>query len=138
MLWPVLQTWHTQNREDEIIALATRLGRRVRAFPALVTLLEDLAGHARPPEAVEALTTLRTLVPQRFETLVPQLLTNDRSWITQPLVYAYLHRRRTDLLTPYLPRQTYPGRLSTGHKPFVLPVVHGVHRWWPAQQLLFA
>jgi hypothetical protein len=53
-------------------------------------------------------------------------------------VYNYLHRRRQDLLTPFLGQRAYKGRFSTGKTHFVLPLLTGFYRWTPSQQRLFA
>ena len=60
------------------------------------------------------------------------------SWITQPIVYTYLHRWRQDLLTPFLGQTAYSGRFSTGKTRFVLPLCNGFYRWTPEQQTIFA
>jgi HEAT repeat protein len=81
---------------------------------------------------------LRQRRPDRFAALVPELLRADRSWITRPAVYEYLHERRQDLLTPFLGRQAYRGRFATGKTRFVLPVARRFERWSPRQQATFA
>ncbi len=65
-------------------------------------------------------------------------MADDPSWATQATVYLYLHRRRQDLITPFLGRRAYSGRFSTGKTRFVLPLASGFFRWTPAQQATFA
>ena len=84
------------------------------------------------PPSAQMLTTAR--LPAR----IPALLRDDPSWITQPIVYAYLHRWRQDLLTPLLGQTAYSGRFSTGKTRFVLPLCNGFYRWTPEQQAIFA
>ncbi len=74
----------------------------------------------------------------RLHQLIPELIEEDASWVTQPTVYGYLHRRRQDLLTPFLGQTAFKGRFSTGRTRFVLPFTSGFQRWTPQQQQIFA
>jgi hypothetical protein len=139
VLFPVLQAWATREREQWLVEAATRLGRRLRVFDKLADLLERvLATTQTNYVASQILQLLARYRPARFATLVPALLASDPSVVTLPLVYSYLHRRRQDLLTPFLGQQAYQGRFSTGKTRFVLPLLTGFYRWLPQQQSLFA
>ena len=70
--------------------------------------------------------------------VVPELIKSDASVVVLPAVYTYLHRRRQDLITPFLGQRAYKGRFSTGRTRFVLPLLTGFYRWTPRQQILFA
>ena len=148
------------------MSFAECLGRRLKVFPELVTLLEQLAldgngsvtrsvlrglkgiagifprsgsmafsGYGSVP--VSALRILKNHARSSFTRLVPKLVASDPSWMTQPDIYNFVHRRRQDLLTPFLGRQTYRGRFSTGRTRMVLPLTSGFHRWSPSQQQKF-
>jgi hypothetical protein len=139
VLAPVLRSWETREREPHIIAAAQGFGRRLRVFPELADILEHLARESSQPSTAErALSILDRELPDRFRALVPELIERDKSWATRPLIYGHLHRRRQDLLTPFLGRRTYRGRFATGKTHFVLPVVDGFFRWTAAQQEAFA
>ncbi len=138
-LLPVLRSWETREREGALLAATRSLGRFVRDAPDVLELLERLVqGSVTPWTGVGALGVLAQHAPARFSALVPRLLQRDPSWATQPLVYTHLHRHRQELLTPFLGRQRFRGRFSTGRTYFVLPFVEGFHRWTLNQQQVFA
>lgn len=138
-LAPVLRSWQTREREPQLLGLATALGRRLRVYDGLRDLLERIVRDSRNHwVATSALALLARHDRPRFAALVPALVAEDPSWATQPVVYQHLHRRRQDLLTPFLGRSAYRGRFSTGKTRFVLPLAGGFFRWTPAQQATFA
>lgn len=138
-LLPVLRSWKTREREGQLLAASRSFGRFVRGAPELLELLERLVqGSVTTWTGVGALGVLAEHAPERFSALVPRLLRQDASWATQPLVYGHLHQHRQDLLTPFLGRQAFRGRFSTGKTHFVLPFAEGFHRWTLAQQQVFA
>lgn len=135
----VLAAWQTRERESQLLSLATALGKRLRAFDALRDLLERVLRETRTQwVATSALALLARHDRARLASLVPALVADDPSWATQATVYLYLHRRRQDLITPFLGRRAYGGRFSTGKTRFVLPLAGGFFRWTPAQQETFA
>jgi hypothetical protein len=139
VLLPVLKRWATRERERQITAAAQSFGRRLRVFPGLLDLLERLAFKAVSPwTAEQALSLIIDHDRQRAAHLIPALLKQDASWSTRPAVYDYLHRKRQDLLTPYLARRSFKGRWSSGKTQVVLPFFDGFERWTPEQQTLFA
>lgn len=138
-LLPVLQAWETRERMRSLIALAASLGRRLQVFPGLV----DILVHITQDQVISwiastALSLLGKWCTNRFQFLIPQLLKQDPSWVTQPVVYNYLHRYRQDLLTPFLGREAYRGSFSTGNTRLVLPFSSGFYRWTPTQRQVFA
>jgi hypothetical protein len=136
-LLPVLRSWETREREGQLLAAAQSLGRRLRVFDGLVDLLQRLLRETRSPWTAErALGIIAKHRRDRIGELIPALIREDPSWVTR--VYPYLHRRRQDLLTPFLGQQTYRGRFSTGKTRFVLPLLAGFHRWTATQQAIFA
>jgi hypothetical protein len=138
-LLPVFRSWETREREPFIVAAANSLGRRLRVFDGLADILERVVTTTRQSYvAWQILSLLARHRPDRMRTLVPALLASDASAVTLPSVHEYLHRKRQDLLTPFLGQKAYAGRFSTGRTRFVLPLASGFHRWTPAQQSAFA
>ncbi|HLW00278.1 MAG TPA: hypothetical protein VKT82_16545 [Ktedonobacterales bacterium] len=138
-LLPVLHSWETRERERHLITIAWCFGKRLKVFDALVEIIERVLQETRtawiPSYALAILARHR---PERLADLIPSLIAQDASWVTQQTVYEYLHRKRQDLLTPFLGQTAYKGRFSTGKTRFVLPLLDGFHRWTPTQQALFA
>lgn len=137
-LLPVLEAWEPREREQAIFQAAALFGRRLEHFPALVAILERLTHDRRAWVASQALALIARYRRESLPALVPKLLREDPSWVTQPVVYSYLHRRRQDLLTPFLGQTAYRGRFATGKTRFVLPLLTGFHRWTARQQAIFA
>ena len=119
-------------------ALQLVLERRHEQDLARLAMLERLTHDWRAWVASQALTLIARYCRERLPALVPLLLREDRSWVTQPIVYSYLHRRRQDLLTPFLGQTAYKGRFATGKTRFVLPLFAGFQRWTSRQQASFA
>lgn len=139
ILLPVMQSWQTREREQNLIDAARSFGRRLRVFDALVDMLESILNDTRNSwVAEEALNLLSQYRRDRLDAIITKLVKKDPSWVTLEIVYNYLHRRRQDLLTPFLGQKAYKGRFSTGKTRFVLPLLNGFHRWTPAQQEIFA
>ncbi len=138
-LLPVLESWKTREREHAIVSAAQSLGRRLRVFDDLVDLLEQVINDTRNDYIVSSILGLIAEHQRdRFKVLVPKLLKQDPSWITQFTVYDFVHHYRQDLLTPFLGQQAYRGRFSTGKTRFVLPLYNGFSCWTTAQQQIFA
>ncbi len=138
-LLPVLRSWETREREGQLIQALTGLGKYVADSEDLLRILEERVQTSKSAwVSAAALGLLREHAQARFAALVPFLLRQDPSWATQPLVYEHLHRRRQDLLTPFLGRQAFRGRFSTGQTRFVLPFTSGFTRWTSTQQRTFA
>ena len=137
-LLPVVKSWETREREPQIIDFVRSLGRRLKNWDEMADLLERVLERSLTSHiASSALAILAEHRRERLATLIPQLLRKDPSWITQPVVYEYVHRRRQDLISDFLGRQAYKGRFSTGRTRFVLPLTSGFERWLPVQQELF-
>lgn len=138
-LTPVLASWETRERETVLVGAARSFGRRLRVFPALTEMLERvLAVTPYAHTASQILGVLAQHRPDRLAALVPALIEKDRSVMTLPAVYGYVHRRRQDLITPFLGQTAFPGRFSTGRTRFVLPLASGFQRWTQSQQAIFA
>lgn len=139
ILLPVLHSWETREREQHLLTAAWSFGKRLKVFDVLVDIIGRVVRETRNAGiARSGLTLLARHRPERLTALIPSLVADDPSWVTQSVVYDYLHRKRQDLLTPYLGQSAYKGRFSTGKTRFVLPLLDGFHRWTPTQQTLFA
>jgi hypothetical protein len=138
-LLPVLKSWQTWEREHAIVSTAQRLGRRLRVFDALIDILEQIINDTKNNYiAAAALALIAEHRQDRLKVLVPELLKQDPSWITQFTVYNFIHRYRQDLLNPFLGQHVYRGRFSTGKTRFLLPLSSGFNCWTTAQQQIFA
>lgn len=139
VLLPVLHGWENREGWHTLLRFASSIGRRLRVFDELALILERLVKiQAAQYQSESALNLLAKHRRERLATLVPALLATDPSWATRPAVYTYLHRRRQDLITPFLGFQAYKGRFSTGSTRFVLPLRKGFERWTATQQQIFA
>jgi hypothetical protein len=137
-LLPVLQSWQTRERESNIITAARSIGRRLKVFDGLVEILEHIIRDTKNNSvASQALDLIAQHRRDRLNELIPQLLQHDPSWITQHTVSDFLHRRRQDLITPFLGQQAYTGRFSTGKTRYILPLTKGFYRWTTQQQQIF-
>jgi hypothetical protein len=135
-LLPVIQSWERE-RESYIIAAAQSFGRRLKVFDGLVEILERIIKNTRNNSiASEALELIAKHRRDKLNELIPQLLQEDPSWITQHTVYNFLHRHRQDLITQFLGNSTYTGRFSSSDR-FILPFTKGFYRWTTQQQEIF-
>lgn len=138
-LLPVFASWLTREREGILLSALEQFGRRLRDWQEGTELLESLLERTGVQHnAVRALHLLHAHARRRFAALVPELLTRDLSWGILSPVNDFLHRKRQDLLTPFLGRQAFKGKFSTGRTRFVLNFESGFQRWTATQQKLFA
>lgn len=138
-LMALLETWIQRNRAFMAVQLILAFGRRARAVRSFTDLLVSLTGHARAAEARAGLEALVRLGPPRMlGELIPQLLDSDPGWIQTAAVAEHLHRRRQDLLTPFLSARKFRGRFSTGSAAFLPSFERGFARWSMAQQQCYA
>ncbi len=139
-LAPVVRTWATREREYTLVLLAQRLGRRIRVFPELCQLLEEIVSRTRESHNAEiAGALLRRWQPERYRELVPKMIREDPSCLALACVVNFTHAHRQDLLGPFLGTKKMPrGRFSTGKTRWILPVHDGFGRWTRTQQRTFA
>ena len=122
-LLPIFQTWLEREQEDDVLKVIDWFAGYTTAFATLLPLLTALLRQTRAPQTAETIFGMMAKRSfQGFQTLIPALLQEDRSWITFPSVSAYLHRHRQDLLPPFLVFQPYAGRWNNGRKSFLLPI----------------
>jgi hypothetical protein len=95
LLVPVLHAWETREREPQLLALAQALGRRLRHCPGILDILERVTRGTRTQwVAQHGLNLLAREARPRLPRLIPELVGEDPSWVTQAGVHEYLHRRR--------------------------------------------
>jgi hypothetical protein len=139
VLTPILQSWQNRENVGLLLTLAIALDKRLNAIDELVDLLEITLDQTLVSHIANSILHLFLQhCRSRAHLLIPRILTEDKSAITLPSVYTYLHRQRQDLLTPFLGQYPYKGRFSTGHTRFVLPLNEGFYRWTSTQQEIFA
>ena len=138
-LLPVFSSWVTRERETTLLQALSIFGRRLRDWKEGIELLETLLERTNQKYlASNALTMIQRYAPQRFAALVPELIRQDVSWGVMQTVSQFLHRKRQDLLAPYLGRQAFRGKFSTGRNRVLLAFGAGFQRWTATQQHTFA
>lgn len=148
-LLPLMKTWVARDRSHFAVFFIVSFGHRFESFYklqgaeyqqlGLIKLLIDLTQDKRDHVAIDGLNALIMLkLRKEVSRLIPQLLQQDPSWIQVEEVSAYLHKRRQDLLTPFLKPGLYKNRFSSGNTA-VLPAFHqGFFRWTAKQQQKYA
>ncbi|NMO15947.1 hypothetical protein HPC49_27590 [Pyxidicoccus fallax] len=134
-LGATVRRWLDTGWYAELIALADAQEEGEALHVELVSGLERLAlrmDKHTPP----ALGVLRKKAWTAFDRLLPALLKADASVIVW--VHDYLHRRRQDLLTPYLGAPVIQGRFATGKTGWLLSFEGGFFRWTSEQCALYS
>jgi hypothetical protein len=122
-----------------ILRIFRSFGEHLRAFDGLEVILERALLGPSESKSVDALLRyLGRFRPQRFVTFVPEVLAKDESWITRPLVLAFLGSKRQDLFSRYLGTRDLRGRFGAGNTNYILPIASGFRRWTSRQQRRFA
>lgn len=152
--WGILQLFylHLRPRFERCVVEVCRrwvdkgwdaqLAGLIRTVEKLPPEVEDsvetaLLRVAYPHQAELLLSAVRHAHAPLLERLIPKALKRDRSFICVPMVWGYLHRKRQDLLEPYLAGEVVTGRFATGKTRWLLPFHDGFFRWNPHQQSLF-
>lgn len=134
-LIPVIEYWESKERETDILQFARWLGMRLAESESTLDALCRLAKTAKSTYTSDnAARLVFDWKPDRFNELVPELLTIDESWGLQPLIYQFLGRRKQSLLTPYLGQKSYKGRFGTG-KTRIVPDFQGEFHRWTSKQI---
>jgi hypothetical protein len=126
----------TAHGETSTLELAGRVAEICDALRDAVVAAAESSAHVGRIE--QAMRLLREKRPDAFHEAGPRLLARDPSYILVPSLLWLAHRRRQDLLTPYLRGDVVRGRLATGHTAWVLPLTTGFERWSPEQHSLYA
>lgn len=134
-LMPMLETWVQRNQGGVAVQLIQAFGRRARAVEPFTDLLFSLARDGRATDARWGLDALAYIGPaKRLDEWIPPLLDREPGWITVGTVAQHLHRRRQDLLTPFLAARQFSGRFSSAKAAFLPVFERGFERWTAAQQ----
>jgi cellulose synthase operon protein C len=131
-----LRRWRDRGWDDEIVALASAEKDGTPLHPELVEELQRVAMRMDKP-AAGALWVLRSRALKSFDGMLPALLRRDESAIAFPVVRDYLHRRRQDLLGPFLDAPVITGQFATGATRWVLGFDSGFFRWTVAQSAAY-
>jgi len=134
----VSKHWLKRSWDSALIGLASAQERGEVPEPLVAALEEVLYRAVHQGQASMVLSVLAQRAPLDFRRIVPKALERDQSFICLPVVYEYLHRKRTDLLTPCLGTEVIRGRFATGKTGWVLPFADGFFRWTPEQQQRFS
>ena len=136
-LGATVRRWYDQGWHSEIISLASSQEEGEPLHVELVSGLERVALRLGK-ESHSALTVLWKKDWRAFDRMLPALLKADASVICFPVVHQYLHRRRQDLLTPYLSAPVIHGRFATGKTGWLLSFGDGFFRWTPEQSASYS
>ena len=138
-LLPILHRWHETGKERSLISLAEDLEDRVKEFPELLDILEQVLKETRVEYiASDIIYLLAKYRPQRLRMLAPHLLKEDPTFINLDRMKDYVHTHCQNLLTPFLSNKAYEGRFSKGKVGFVPCIYKGFQRWTMTQQETFA
>ena len=107
----------------------------MRLIQLMIDLTKDKRGHIARV-GLDALVRLD--IRDEVSRLIPQLIAQDSSWIQVNSVSDYLHRRRQNLLTPFLKPQKYRNRFSSGNTAILPGFNYGFVRWTANQQQIYA
>ncbi|CAM3323129.1 hypothetical protein G4177_27090 [Corallococcus sp. ZKHCc1 1396] len=132
-----LRRWRDRGWDDEVVAVAHHEKRDVPLHRELVAELERVALRLGKPSG-NALWILRYRAWKDFDRVLPALLKRDESAIAIPVVREYLHRRRQDLLGPYLGAPAITGQFATGATHWILPFDSGFYRWTAEQNRTYS
>ncbi|MFP2913061.1 hypothetical protein ACLESD_50255, partial [Pyxidicoccus sp. 3LFB2] len=136
-LGATVRRWYDRGWHSEIISLAASQEEGEVLHPELVSGLERVALRLGQ-ESHSALTVLWKRDWRAFDRLLPALLKSDASVICFPVVHYYLHRRRQDLLTPFLGAPVITGRYATGKTGWLLAFGGEFFRWTPEQSATYS
>ncbi|NRD62896.1 hypothetical protein HRD49_14190 [Corallococcus exiguus] len=132
-----LRRWRDRGWDDEVVALAGAEKQGLPLHRELVEELERVALRLGKPSG-NALWVLRYRAVKDFDRMLPALLKRDESAIAIPVVREFLHRRRQDLLGPYLNAPVITGQFATGATHWILPFDSGFFRWTVEQNRAYS
>ncbi|WP_240359460.1 hypothetical protein [Pyxidicoccus trucidator] len=132
-----VRRWYDRGWHSEVVSLAASQEEGEVLHFELVSGLERVALRLGK-ESHSALSVLWKKDWRAFDRLLPALLKADASVICFPVVNHYLHRRRQDLLTPFLGAPVITGRYATGKTGWLLSFDGGFFRWTPEQSATYS
>lgn len=133
VLLPWLQHAHKREATQNILRLASALGRRAWALPRLQALIGD-ACRRGPIWVSSTAIGLWLQAPETRDERARQLLDEDESVLVLTPVFDHAHRRRQSWLAPVLEGRPLRGRFGTGQTAWLPPAFSGFGRWLPRQQ----
>ncbi len=134
----LVRRWLDEGWFNELLALVDS-EEKGALHPELIAGLERVALRLGQLQLVSrALELLQRRAIQTFDRLVPTLLERDESLVCLPVVHLYLHRRRQELLSPFLGERVITGRYATGKTRWLLPFHDGFFRWTPEQNTAYS
>ena len=139
-LIPLFEEYKETETKEALLSIAEYLGKRGWKIPQLEANLEDCVRLVNSKEIRRrAINTMMRPRPKRDQ-YVKMLLDQDKSAITISPIFEHLHKKRQDMLDPYLTSQLIDGDfyMQNDKQIFVQPVKSGFHRWLPRQQESFS
>ena len=136
-LLPLIRSAQKRESHGLILTLTRALRRRAWNVDMLQALLEPIT-QAKPDPVAQTAISLWLEPPRTRDVRVRKLLERDESTVTLASVFEHLHKRRQELLDPYLQGRPLRGHYSTGKTGWVPPASSGFERWVPRQQRLLA
>ncbi|WP_257452460.1 hypothetical protein [Archangium lipolyticum] len=137
----VLRRWYDRGWFNEILALVASEKADVPLHPELLAALERVVVRCLQLNnnlLRWALELLQHRSIRDFDRLLPELLARDESIVCLPVVHLHLHRRRQDLLGPFLGNRVITGHYATGRTRWLLPFHDGFFRWTPEQNTTYS
>ena len=133
----VLETQNKLGGYSATHGLANFLGQRGWKVPRLQELLQQSLDAHHEDTRLQGIN-IWLLNPLTRNERIEKLIAKDPSVITVHSVMAHLHRRRQDLLDPFLGESPIAGKFLSGKRLYLLEVEKGFQRWLPRQQRAFA
>ncbi|WP_224365952.1 hypothetical protein [Hyalangium versicolor] len=133
-LLPMIRSAAERDNHVLTLSLAQALGRRAWNVDLLQAMLEPATNSSPEGMAMTAIS-LWLAPPHTRDVRVRKLLDRDETTAVLPPVFRHLHRRRQDLLDPFLQGRALQGRFMRGDAGWVPHYAeNGFHRWLPRQQ----
>lgn len=123
----VAKRWVKRDWESLLLGLVNQLKELPSGLPDLIESV--LASTKHLYFASGLLAALRYRHAPTFAAILPRLIERDRSYICIESVWQHVHRRRQDLLAPFLGSEVVTGRFATGQTRWVLPFRDHFFRW---------
>ena len=129
-LLPVLKLWQEQGKKVEMSLLAEAFDSNIRHFPGILDMMEQNLKDTRDRSRAESvLKIIRKYFPHRLDTLIPQLLELDPSYMVIETVYEHIHRHHQTLVTPYLDSNAPKGCFVDGKRNELHWISDCYYRW---------
>ncbi len=135
----ITRRWLDQGWYRELATLALSYEKGEPLEPDLYDALEHIVLRSGDIGfVVAAVEAMRARAAKRLGERLPHLLQQDASLVALPAVHRFLHRRKQELLTPYLEGKPVTGRFASGHTGWILVFTDAFWRWTAHQSDLYA